>query len=52
MSCNLSQLDNVSYICKLASYHLYDINIMRGLYITKLLSIKSTIRLIESLVQD
>ena len=33
--------------CKLANYHLHNINIIR-----KYLSIKSTIRLIESLVQS
>ena len=45
VSCNLSQSDHVSYICKSANYHLHNINIIR-----KYLSIKSTIRLIESLV--
>ena len=45
VSCNLSQSDHVSYICKSANYYLHNINIIR-----KYLSIKSTIRLIESLV--
>ena len=45
VSCNLSQSDNVSYICKSANYHLHNINIIR-----KYLSIKSTIQLIESLL--
>ena len=45
VSCNLSQSDHVSYICKSANYHLHNINI-----ISKYLSIKSIIRLIESLV--
>ena len=45
VSCNLSQSHHVSYICKSANYHLHNINIIR-----KYLSIKSTIRLIESLV--
>ena len=45
VSCNLSQSDHVSYTCKSANYHLHNINIIR-----KYLSIKSTIRLIESLV--
>ena len=45
VSCNLSQSDHVSYICKSDNYHLHNINIIR-----KYLSIKLTIRLIESLV--
>ena len=48
VSCNLSQSDHVSYICKSANYHLHNIKIIR-----KYLLIKSTIRfipLIESLV--
>ena len=49
VSCNVSQSGHVSYIYiyiyKSANYHLHNINIIR-----KYLSIKSTIRLIESLV--
>ena len=45
VSCNLSQSDHVSYICKSSNYHLHNINIIR-----EYLLINSIIRLIESLV--